>query len=127
MNTDGSPTKTEVLRMRREEGVDKYWRWSFGKRPEEELYDISRDPDCITDLAGDPGHEAVRRSLREQLERELTEQEDPRMTGGAPLDENPLADPSGNRRGYYERFMAGDMETAGWITPTDIDAELAED
>jgi len=127
MNCDGSPTKTEIIRLRRDEGVTKYWEWSFGRRPEEELYDVKRDPDCITNLADDARYHQVRAELSEQLERELTEQDDPRMTGGPPLDENPVSDPQGNRRNFYERYMAGKIDVAGWITPTDIDPGAAED
>ncbi len=127
MNCDGSPTKTEIIRLRREEGVTEYWEWSFGKRPEEELYNISSDPDCIDNLADDPAHDEVRTALREQLERELTEQGDPRMTRGPALDENPVYDPNDRRADFYERFMAGEDMRAGWITPSDIDPEMAED
>jgi len=126
MNCDGSPTKSEIIRLRRE-GETQYWEWSFGMRPEEELYDISADPACITNLADDPEHADMKTELREQLERELTEQEDPRMVGGPPLDENPVSDPSGVRANFYERFMKGELEPAGWITPTDIDPEAAEE
>lgn len=126
MNCDGSPTKSEIIRLRRE-GVTTFWQWSFGRRPEEELYDISADPDCITDLADDPAHATMKAELRAQLDRELTEQGDPRLTGGPNLDENPVSDPEGNRRHYYERFMAGEIGPAGWITPSDIDPDLAQE
>jgi len=43
------------------------------------------------------------------------------MTGGPNLDENPVSDPQGLRQDFHERFMAGELEPAGWITPTDID------
>ncbi|MFW5866791.1 MAG: sulfatase [Armatimonadota bacterium] len=125
MNCDGSPTKSEIIRLRRE-GQTQYWEWSFGKRPEEELYDVARDPACITNLADDPAHAEMKAELREQLDRELTEQEDPRMVGGPPLDENPVSDPQGVRSNFYERFMDGEIEPAGWITPTDIDPEAAD-
>ena len=125
MNCDGSPTKSEIIRLRRE-GETQWWQWSFGKRPGEELYDISTDPACITNLADHPEHAKVKAALSEQLERELTEQGDPRMTGGEPLDENPVSDPNGERTNYYERFLGGELEVAGWITPTDIDPDAAE-
>ncbi len=121
MNCDGSPTKTEIINLRREHGVMEYWRCCFGMRPGEELYDISSDPDCLTNLADDPEHAAIKSELREQLDRELTEQGDPRLTGGPNLDENPVYDPQGARRNYHERFMAGELEPAGWITPGDVD------
>ena len=47
LNTDGSPTKTVVLEARYEPSRRHYWEWNFGKRPSEELYHVSRDPDYI--------------------------------------------------------------------------------
>jgi arylsulfatase A-like enzyme len=125
MNCDGSPTKSEIIRLRRE-GETQYWEWSFGKRPEEELYDISSDPACITDLADAADHAEMKAELRDQLERELTEQGDPRMTGGPPLDENPVNDPNNLRTNFYVRFMNGELEPAGWIEPTDVDPDAAD-
>jgi N-sulfoglucosamine sulfohydrolase len=126
MNCDGSPTKTEIINLRRQ-GLTEHWQWCFGKRPEEELYDISRDPDCLTNLADGRQHATAKSELRGQLYRELTEQGDPRLIGGPNLDENPAADPQGIRRNYYQRFMAGELEPAGWITPTDIDPDVAQE
>jgi arylsulfatase A-like enzyme len=126
MNCDGSPTKTEIIRLRRE-GQTQYWQWSFGKRPAEELYHIASDPACIENLAEDPEHADVKTALSEQMERELIEQGDPRMTGGEPLDENPVNDPNGQRRHFYERFMNGELKPAGWITPGDVDPEAADE
>lgn len=54
---------------------------SFGKRPQEELFDIVRDPDCINNLAKDPQYEATKNQLWAQLKQELTSQEDPRILG----------------------------------------------
>jgi N-sulfoglucosamine sulfohydrolase len=31
----------------------RYYKMSFGKRPAEELYDVTKDPDCVHDLAAD--------------------------------------------------------------------------
>ena len=124
MNTDGGPTKTEILKLRKDPEQRKYWEWSFGKRPSEELYDIKRDPDCLTDLATDSRYEATKADLREQMERELREQGDPRLTGGPALDENPTARPE--LKGYYERFLAGEAEVAGWIRPTDVERDWTD-
>ncbi|MFP4250261.1 MAG: sulfatase [Armatimonadota bacterium] len=125
MNCDGSPTKSEIIRLRRE-GETQYWEWSFGKRPKEELYDVSRDPACITNLAQDPVHEDTTRALAGELAEKLLIQDDPRILGGPPLDENPVSDPQGVRTNFYERFMKGELEPAGWINPTDIDPDAAD-
>ena len=54
LNTDGSPTKTEILTMRRQGTNTEFWRNSFGKRPADELFDVTTDPQCMTNLAESP-------------------------------------------------------------------------
>ena len=49
---DGSPTKTEILRMKRSGENSYYYDITFDFRPEEELYDLSVDKDCMNNLAG---------------------------------------------------------------------------
>ncbi|GMV99945.1 MAG: hypothetical protein AMXMBFR84_10840 [Candidatus Hydrogenedentota bacterium] len=61
---------------------------SFGKRPEEELYEVKSDPGCLRNLTGNPEFDAVRASLRERLEAELTRTNDPRMSGGGAVFES---------------------------------------
>ena len=39
-----------------------------GRVPDEELFDLDKDPWCLTNLARDPSHEALRNILREELE-----------------------------------------------------------
>ena len=120
MNCDGSPTKTEILKLRNDPEQGKYWEWSFGKRPAEQLFKVSTDPCCLNNLADDPKHEQTKAELRQQMESELIAQEDPRLTGGAALDENPCAEPQ--MRDYYNRFMKGEIkDAAGWINASDID------
>lgn len=53
----------------------------FGKRPAEELYDIVNDPGCLENLAASRAHAGEKERLRTQLEKTLTAQRDPRMTG----------------------------------------------
>ena len=54
---------------------------SFGKRPQEELFDVVNDPDCINNLADDPQHEDIKIRLWSKLKQQLTSQEDPRILG----------------------------------------------
>ncbi|MBN2294752.1 MAG: sulfatase, partial [Pirellulales bacterium] len=41
LNTDGSPTKTVILEGRSNPQTERFWQWSFGKRPSEELYNVA--------------------------------------------------------------------------------------
>ena len=77
-DTDDSPTKTLVTAMGES---DPYWRHAFGKRPADELFDLSKDPDCVTNLAGHPDFAAKLSQLRDKMMAELKRQEDPRALG----------------------------------------------
>lgn len=126
LNTDGGPTKTSILNLRRA-GTDRhYWRWSFGKSPEEQLYDLARDRANMNDLADEPALAARRDALRAQLEAELREQGDPRMfERGHLFDRYPVsAEP---QRGFYERRIRGEPVQAGWVSDTDYEAEPIRD
>lgn len=76
---DGSPSKTFIY-----ENEDTYpdlYHLSFGRRPEEQLYDISKDPWCMNNLAKNPTYESIRQELRSTLIADLKEQGDPRLHG----------------------------------------------
>jgi N-sulfoglucosamine sulfohydrolase len=119
LNCDGSPTKTWILNHRSTPGKEKYWQWSFGKRPPVELYKIHEDPDCINNLASDPSARKIQARLKRQLYRELTSQEDPRMAGKGDLfDRYPDASPAA---GFYERYMKGEKVPAGWVNESDFE------
>ncbi|MBU6173331.1 MAG: sulfatase [Planctomycetes bacterium] len=77
-DTDASPTKSWISDR---PTSSPYWQWSFGKRPQEELYDLENDPDCIQNLAGAEQYKIPMEKLREKLFRELTIQSDPRVLG----------------------------------------------
>ena len=84
---DPSPTKDFLLDHRDEPEVAGLFPLIFGKRPEEELYDVQADPGQIHNRAGDPELTDVERSLRERLERHLVETKDPRSQGLSPWDD----------------------------------------
>ena len=120
MNCDGSPTKTEILKARRNPETRHFWEWSFGKRPEEELYCIAEDPACVENLAESPEHQELKVELREQMMRELEQQGDPRMSGnGDVFDNYPTA--AGERGNFYSRYLAGELPTAGWVNESDVE------
>lgn len=120
LNTDGSPTKSQILNLRRSGENVRFWELSFGKRPAEELYRLDLDPACINNLAGNPEYETTRNSLREKLLEDLRAQGDPRITGnGAVFDEYPYANP--NDTNFYRRYLSGDSIEAGWVNPSDFE------
>jgi N-sulfoglucosamine sulfohydrolase len=128
LNTDGSPTKSLILKMRRE-GVDsRFWQWNFGKHPGEELYHIAVDPDCILNLAESEAYRDVKASLKEKLFADLAHQGDPRVVGPDPdiFDKYPFQ----NQISYdfYERFMRGEIKEyqTGWVNPTDYESQTLD-
>jgi uncharacterized sulfatase len=76
---DDSPTLQYMQEHEAEH--PKLWELAVGKRPEEELYDIRRDPACMDNLVGMAEHSEVLKRLRATLEGALSAQQDPRMLG----------------------------------------------
>jgi len=125
MGCDGSPTKTFILSMNRTGLSAKYWNLCFGKRVEEELYNISSDPECLINLAGNPGLNPTKQKLRDQLLRQLREQEDPRIVGNGDIFDNYVY-ANESVRNFYNRYMKGEIsrKSAGWIDSTDFENGL---
>ena len=119
MNVDASPTKTEVLKARRNTKTAHYWELSFGKRNAEELYNIKKDPNCLANLAGNPDYEALKHRMEKEMTLRLVEQEDPRMFGrGDVFDRYP--DMSGAYQ-FWNRTKMGEKVPSGWINDTDFE------
>ena len=122
LNCDGSPTKTQILEMRRDGTNEVFWKLSFGKRPAEEMFDVGSDAECLHNLAEEAGYQKLKGELSEQLTRELKEQQDPRVLGqGQVFDEYKYAWPQ--TRNFYERFMKGEKFRAGWVNNSDFEKE----
>ena len=56
----------------------------------EELYDMEKDPDQLTNVAADPAYTGVKQRLAKQLETFLKQHDDPRMRGETPWDSYPF-------------------------------------
>ncbi len=103
-------------------GEASFWELAFGKRGAEELYNIAEDPGCLNNLAGDLEHAPAKAELAARLASALENQGDPRMAGQGDVFE---AYPVATRwAGYYEKFMAGEIDVATWILPSDIDPAM---
>jgi arylsulfatase A-like enzyme len=77
-DSDASPSKTLLMESGEK---NSFWQHAFGKRPAEQLFDLARDPDCVTNLVNDPGFATNVIALRQQLMGELRNQRDPRVLG----------------------------------------------
>jgi uncharacterized sulfatase len=78
---DGCPSLDFLIENRNHPELGRYLGWSVDKRPSEELFDITLDPDCLNNLADDPDHAAALADLRERLNAELQRTGDARITG----------------------------------------------
>lgn len=122
LNCDGSPTKTYVLDTRRKKGVLQFWQLNFGKRDQEELYNVKKDPFCVNNLAYAPEFMQVKEDMYNELKFRLTEQADPRILGRGDIFDK--YEYSGANRNFYNRFMRGEQVKAGWINETDFDTDV---
>jgi N-sulfoglucosamine sulfohydrolase len=124
LNTDGGATKTYIINQRRRDNARTYWNMAFGKRPTEELYDISKDPDCVVNLANQASFQNLKKSLKAQMEKMLLTQGDLRMRGlGHIYERYPVVE----NVNFYERYFKGEKLKTGWINNTDFEAGPVED
>ena len=79
-NIDSSPTKDRILQLHAE-GEGRCYELCMGKHPEEELFRITDDPECLHNLAGDPEYARVKTRLWQRLREVLERTGDPRMAG----------------------------------------------
>jgi arylsulfatase A-like enzyme len=78
---DGGPSKSVLLDRRQDPAIAPFFTLATAKRPAEELYDLTRDPDQIENVAGRAQYRDVQRRLRAELEAWLRGTGDPRMAG----------------------------------------------
>jgi len=84
-DTDDSPTKSFIKDLGEK---DHFWQMSFGQRPQVELFDLAKDPDCVNNLADDEAYKTMVTALREKLFDELKKQGDPRVLGNGDVFDN---------------------------------------
>ena len=86
---DLGPTKAWMIYNRAREDVKPLFQLGFGKRPQEELYDLRKDPNYMQNVAYDSEYEHIRAGLYSRLMAVLQEQDDPRVTESPPRFEFP--------------------------------------
>ena len=120
LNCDGSPTKTALLETRTHPEKHQFWKASFGKRPEYELYNIGEDAECTKNLANLPQMKETLEGLKQLMTSELQRQHDPRIMGnGEVFDSYIYADSTGVN--FYERYMKGESLNYSWVNKTDFE------
>ncbi|MDR2499261.1 MAG: sulfatase [Tannerellaceae bacterium] len=119
LNIDGSPTKTEVIRSRRNPATAALWNLSMGKRSSEELYNIAADKDCTSNLVDMPDFLQLKQEMQTELLSLLAEQADPRMDGkGAIFDNYPYM---GAERMVWNRMKEGEKIKLGFVNESDYE------
>jgi hypothetical protein len=119
LNCDGSPTKFLILEAHRRDPSDWSWALSLGRRPDGELYDLARDPDCVHNLAADPAQQDHRRRLQCEMTEELRALGNPRIFGnGEFFDRDAVSTEA--MWNFYERYMRGEKVHADWVSPNDF-------
>ncbi len=106
-NCDGGPTKEVIKAL-----GGYYYDLSFGKRPADELYRITDDPECVRNLAEDLAFQETVEDLRYEMMRLLEEEGDPRALGkGAVFDTYEYVGGSRNKKGYDVWLKAREEST----------------
>ena len=119
LNTDGSPTKTYILNTLRMHGIMDFWQLNFGKRPQEELYNIKDDPFCMHNLATEANFAEIKTKLGEEMIAKLSAQEDPRILGNGDVFDNYAY--AGKVADFYNRYMSGEKIPTPWVNETDYE------
>lgn len=120
LDCDAGATKTFILDAHRKNPADKFWQLCFGQRGSEELYDLTRDRDCLNNLADSAGSEKQRADLKAKLFSELKAQGDPRMSGeGDVFDRYEHANKG--HVGFYEKVLRGENVKANWANESDFE------
>ena len=81
-DVDGGPTRTYMIAEKaKDRSHEKRFSLAFEKRPAEELYDLSIDPDQLINVAKEPAYAKERAELERQLLEALKQTKDPRING----------------------------------------------
>lgn len=86
---DAGPTKAWIVTHRQDPNWKSYYERAYGKRPRLELFDLSKDPHQMNNVAAQPEYAIVLEKLQIQLMAELTETGDPRLVDDGAFFENP--------------------------------------
>jgi arylsulfatase A-like enzyme len=99
---DGSPSKELVILRREDKDIAKYFRLACEKRPEEELFDLRKDPWQLENVADKPEYADAKKVMRARLETWMAKTADPRA-----------ANPNDDRWDKYQYFG----KPGEWVAP----------
>jgi len=80
-DVDASPSKSFLIENHNDPNLKRYFDRAYAKRPEFELYDVKKDPYCLTNLYGNPRFSTIEKEMKTELLRELERSGDPRVVG----------------------------------------------
>jgi len=89
-DVDAGLSRKFMLDNKDQPDLNELFELSFGKRPMEELYDISKDHYQMNNLAENSAYFDIKEELKEELFEYLTETRDPRMNNESPWDNYPF-------------------------------------
>ena len=96
-NIDPSPSKRYMMAHRADAKVKPLYEKAFGRRAEEELYDLRKDPGQVNNVAGQAAYAETKRKLAAMLKQKLLDSGDLRMKGHG---------------GSYDRYHTRDRKKA---------------
>ncbi|MCB1276386.1 sulfatase [Prosthecobacter sp.] len=86
---DASPAKAWLIQHRSDSQYKWYFDYAFAQRPEEELYDLSKDPGQTINVAAEPSYADVKNQMAAELLAKLKAVGDPRVSQDPVPFENP--------------------------------------
>lgn len=98
---DSSPAKAWLIQHRHDSQYKWHFDYAFAKRPLEELYDLSKDPDATINVAKEAGYAEMKAKMAAELMEKLKAVGDPRVTmDPVPFEHEPfIADTKTNAKG----------------------------
>jgi uncharacterized sulfatase len=78
---DAAPSKSFIIEHHHQPAYAKYFGLAVGRRPEYEIFDVDKDPECLQNLAYHPEFRVIKEQLDTIMMHELTLTNDPRIMG----------------------------------------------
>ncbi len=82
---DDGPTRNLLVQHHDDTTLGKYLQLAVARRPAEELFDITKDPECLNNLADDPAFAKTKQDMALQMTDYLKKTGDPRVVGNGEI------------------------------------------